>query len=151
MFAKNVQHAKEQKKYGLLPEKEAETIPWEELFVDLIGPYKITNTNNNNQELYLWFITMIEPATGWHEIKEIKNKEAINIANLVEQTWLTRYPWPMELTYDRGTEFMREFAQMIEKDYGIIRKGKTVKNPQFLRDTILVSPISIGLSEVQCC
>jgi len=117
------------KKYGWLPEKEAETIPWEKLCVDLIGPYKIKNINNN-QDLTLWCVTMIDPATGWLEIKEIKNKEALNIANLVEQTWLTRYPWPMELTYDRGTEFMGEFAKMIENDYGIIRKGTTVRNPQ---------------------
>jgi len=73
---------------------------------------------------------MIDPATSWVEIKEIKNKDALNIANLVEQTWLTRYPWPQELTYDRGTEFMGEFARMIEDDYGIIRKGTTVRNPQ---------------------
>jgi len=31
----------------------------------------------------------------------------------------------MELTYDRGKEFMGEFAQMIEQDYGITRKGTT--------------------------
>jgi len=73
--------------------------------VDLIGPYKIIN-KNNNQELTLWCLTMIDPATGWVEIKEIKNKDALNMANLVEQTWLTRYSWPMELTYDRATEFM---------------------------------------------
>jgi len=47
---------------------------------------------------------MIDPVTGWLEIREIKNKNAANIVNLVEQTWLTKYPWPMELTYDRGTE-----------------------------------------------
>jgi len=51
--------------------------------VDLIEPYKITN-KNNNQELTLWCLTMIDPATGWVEIKEIKNKDALNIANLVE-------------------------------------------------------------------
>ena len=32
---------KQRKKYGLLPPKEAETIPWEWLCVDLVGPYKI--------------------------------------------------------------------------------------------------------------
>jgi len=26
---------------------------------------------------------MIDPATGWVEIKEIKNKEALSIANIV--------------------------------------------------------------------
>jgi len=65
------QKTKKIKKYGLIPEKEAEAIPWEKLCVDLIGPYKITN-KNNNQELTLWCLTMIDPATGWVEIKKTK-------------------------------------------------------------------------------
>jgi transposase InsO family protein len=73
---------------------------------------------------------MIDPATGWLEIKELTNKEAITTANLVEQTWLTRYPIPQILTYDRGTEFMAEFSERLKNDYGIKRKGTTVQNPQ---------------------
>ena len=73
---------------------------------------------------------MIDPATGWFEMREIPNKEAITIANLVEQTWLTRYPWPQLLIYDRGKEFMGEFAKMVKEDYGIKRKGITTRNPQ---------------------
>jgi hypothetical protein len=34
-------------KYGKLPEKEAEAIPWDKLCVDLLGPYTIKNKNNN--------------------------------------------------------------------------------------------------------
>ena len=52
-------------------------------------------------------------------MKEIQNKEAITIANIVEQTWLTRYPWPTIINFDRGTEFMAEFAKMIKNDHGI--------------------------------
>ena len=59
---------------------------------------------------------MVNPATSWFEMKEIQNKEAITTANIVEQTWLTRYPIPQILTYDRGTEFMADFAEMIEND-----------------------------------
>ena len=36
---------------------------------------------------------MIDPATGWFEMREIKNREAIEVANLVEIAWFTRYPW----------------------------------------------------------
>jgi Integrase zinc binding domain len=115
-------------KYGLLPEKEAESEPWERLCVDLIGPYTVKQ--KYNEPLRLWCVTMIDPATGWFEMKEIQNKQAINIANIVEQTWLTRYPIPQILTYDRGTEFMAEFAEMIQNDYGIKRKGISVRNPQ---------------------
>ena len=57
---------KESKKYGHLPEKQAEAEPWQKLCVDLIGPYKITN-QENGQVLVLWCITMIDPATGWFD------------------------------------------------------------------------------------
>ena len=111
------------KKYGHLPPKEAEATPWDKLCVDLIGPY-------NFKTQTLWCVTMIDPATGWLEMKEIDNKEAINIANIVEQTWFTRYPLPTTITYDKGTEFMKEFAQMVQLDYGVEINGTSVRNPQ---------------------
>ncbi len=116
------------KKYGHLPAKEAEADPWEVLCVDLVGPYTIKRRGKNN--LILWCLTMIDPATGWFEMREIPNKEAITVANLVEQTWLTRYPWPNQIVFDRGKEFMGEFARMVENDYGIKRKPTTTRNPQ---------------------
>ena len=74
---------------------------------------------------------MIDPATGWFEIVEYSNKRAITIANLVEQVWLSRYPWPQVINYDQGSEFIgHEFKTMVEKDYGIDTKGITVRNPQ---------------------
>ena len=57
---------KHNKKYGLLPEKEAEVNPWEVLCVDLIGPYTVTK--NKREKISLWCCTMIDPATGWVEI-----------------------------------------------------------------------------------
>ena len=116
------------KKYGLMPEKEAEAEPWDKLCVDLIGPY--TLKRKGKQALKLWCVTMIDPATGWFEMKQISDKEATTIANKVEQTWLTRYPWPTMITYDQGTEFMAEFAAMVKNDYGIKPKGITKRNPQ---------------------
>ena len=73
---------------------------------------------------------MIDPATGWLEIAPIDTKRADNIANVVEQVWLTRYPWPDQVTYDRGTEFMAEFTEMVTKDYNVKIKPITVRNPQ---------------------
>ena len=88
------------KKYGHLPIKEAEAEPWEKLCVDLIGPYTIKRPGKKT--LTLWCVTMIDPATGWFEIKEIPSKDAATVANLVELTWLTRYPWPTQITFDIG-------------------------------------------------
>ena len=116
------------KKYGHLPPKEAEGIPWETLCVDQIGPYKIKRKRKSTLEL--WCLTMIDPATGWFEIVNIPTKRADVIANLVEQTWLNRYPWPQIITLDRGSEFMAEFSQMVTEDYGVKKRPITKRNPQ---------------------
>ena len=65
--------------------KEAKATPWHTLCVDVIGPYKFIQCNK--EPIELWALTLIDPATGWFEIKEIKTKRADVIANLVEQTW----------------------------------------------------------------
>ena len=112
---------------GLLPAKTAEAIPWHTLCIDLIGPYTI---GKRKKEATLHAMTMIDPATGWFEIVEIPNKQADYISNLLEMTWLSRYPWPTEIVMDRGSEFAGEVEEMISEDYGIQKKLITTRNPQ---------------------
>jgi hypothetical protein len=64
------------KKYGRVPEKVAEADPWDVLCIDLIGLYKIERKNKTKKPLILWALTMIDPATGWFEMKDIKTKAA---------------------------------------------------------------------------
>ena len=73
---------------------------------------------------------MIDSASGWFEIAEISNKKAHTVAETVEQTWFSRYPWPTQITLDRGREFMGEFTRMIREDYGLKKKPITARNPQ---------------------
>jgi hypothetical protein len=61
---------------------------------------------------------MIDPATGWFEIHEIPTKSADVVANVLEQAWLSRYPWPSKLILDRGSEFKAKVAKMVKNDYG---------------------------------
>ena len=46
---------------------------------------------------------MIDPVTVWFEITQYNDKRAILIAKLVETTWLSRYPKPMEIMNDQGS------------------------------------------------
>ena len=55
-------------------------------------------------------------------MKQIPNKEASTIAQAVEQTWLTRYPWPKKITYDKGSEFKAEFEVIVVENMGLRRK-----------------------------
>ena len=73
---------------------------------------------------------MIDPASGWFEIHQYDDKRAITVANIVEQEWFSRYSWPTQVSFDRGSEFIKSaFKQMLINDYGIKRKPITVRNP----------------------
>jgi hypothetical protein len=119
----------ETKKDGLLPPKLAEATPWNKLCVDLIGPYKIRR--KGNKDLICRCVTMLDPATRWFEIQQYDDKQSITVANIIEQEWFSRYPWPTQVTFDRGSEFIgQDFRKMIKEDYGVKAKLSTVRNPQ---------------------
>ena len=65
---------------------------------------------------------MIYPVTGWFEITQYNDKRAISILYLFETMWMPRYHRPMEITYEKGSEFIgHEFRKsLIKEEYGII-------------------------------
>ena len=85
---------KQQKKYGLLPAKEAEVTPWKHVNVDLIGSYKIKNVNDPTKAKphELRALTMINPVTGWFEIKAINKPDASTVMDAFYEAWMCRYP-----------------------------------------------------------
>ena len=74
---------------------------------------------------------MIDPVTGWFEITQYDSKRVISIANLVKTMWSTRYPIPMEITHDQGSELIgHEFKKyLIEIEYGITANPSTSGDP----------------------
>ena len=104
-------------------------MPWDRLVVNLIGPYKIERKGQT--PLILQAATMIDPATGWFKIAEYNDKRAATIADLVEQSWLARYPRPSIITYDQGKEFLGHAFKnsLIRNTYGIKAKIATTANP----------------------
>ena len=56
---------------------------------------------------------------------------SITVNNIAEQEWFCRCPWPTQVTFDRGSEFIGKDSQkMIREDYGIKAKPLTIRNPQ---------------------
>jgi hypothetical protein len=39
--------------------------------------------------------------------------EDITITNIVEQKWFSRYPWSMQVTFNRGSERDQDFQTVI--------------------------------------
>ena len=137
------------RKYAALPPKQAVITPWQQVCVDLIGPYTVTGKDKTCVEFMC--MTMIDPATGWFEVvelptvavyreykkdreikyveDEILDRTSACISQLFNKTWLSRYPRPAEVVCDNGSEFKKDFAALLES-FSIKRKPTTIKNPQ---------------------
>jgi len=118
-------------KIGLLPPKPTpEIIPWHTLHVDLASPCKFGDEKKPETHIELHCMTMVDPATGFFEIVEIGQMTANVIANWLEIHWLTRHPWPTEISMDKGREFAREVSETLQNKHGIKWKIVTSRNPQ---------------------
>ena len=76
--------------YGHLPPRNDTSIPWEEIAIDLIGPWTIQIPYIG--ELSISALTAIDTATGLAELVRIDNKSSAHIALKLEHMWLSRYP-----------------------------------------------------------
>ena len=113
--------------YGHLPPRTATMIPFQTVCVDLIGPWKI---DVNHQEIIFNALTIIDPDTNLADATRIINKTSRHVAMHFENTWLSRYPWPLRCVHDQGKEFIGfEFLNMLRRN-NIQSVPTTVKNPQ---------------------
>ena len=77
---------KQRKKYGHLPAKEAEELPWSCVNVDLIGSYVVCTPTAAHT---LRALTMINHVTSWFEVTAILDKSADTVMEVFNSTWLT--------------------------------------------------------------
>ena len=118
---------KNRKKYGKLPANQAEpSVPWNRVNVDMVGPLTV-KTKRKTYELLV--LTMIDPATGWFEVKDIPNKTAKACEEAFDDVWLSRYPRPQFIGFDNGNEYKATFKQMC-RNMGIEEKPSLEYNPQ---------------------
>ena len=80
------------KGYGLLPEREMQIAPWEEVTIDLIGPWTV---KVNNQKVEFNALACIDTASNLVELIRIGNKTSRHIRDKLIQSWLARYPRPI--------------------------------------------------------
>jgi hypothetical protein len=123
------------KKYGKLPlPANTYLLPWEEVHVDLIGPwdvqYNSTTIPGKGTIKKIQALTIIDKATGWPEFVATRNKTSYHILLLFDSEWLCLYPRPARVVYDNGNEFVsQEFKELLES-YGIHPVATTVRNPR---------------------
>ncbi len=85
-------HKLEGRGYGLLPKREVWIAPWEEVAINLIGPWKV---NVNGQQVELNALICIDMTLNLVKLIRIDNKTAEHIRNKLTQSWLCQYPCPV--------------------------------------------------------
>jgi transposase InsO family protein len=123
------------KKYGKIPLPKSTTIkPWEEVHVDMVGPwtvhFELTNQPGKIVVQQLQALTIIDKGTGWPEFVATQSKSSQQVAILFDSTWLCRYPRPARVVFDNGGEFMGGEFQELLASYGVKPVPTTVRNPK---------------------
>ncbi len=119
---------KHNQKYGHVPPKQVHQLNhWDEVCVDMIGPWKI---KINQFEYTFRALTCIDSVINLPEVIPVDNATSVAVANAFEDSWLSRYPFPSRCLHDNDNEFLGpEFFQMLQKN-NIKSIPTTIKNPQ---------------------
>jgi hypothetical protein len=72
---------------------------------------------------------MIDPSTGWFEVKDVKNKSSKESMNTFDGIWLSINPRPEYIGFDNGGGYTNVFEELIN-NYGINKNKSTPFNPQ---------------------
>jgi transposase InsO family protein len=116
--------------HGETASRDAPLLPWQDVAIDLIGPWTLSI---GDQKYKFSALTMIDIVTNLVEVLRVHNKTAAHVAMQFENTWLSRYPKPQNVIHDQGGEFTGyEFLHRPNRlhVHNINDRTTTAKNPQ---------------------
>ncbi|KAG3120208.1 hypothetical protein PI125_g1298 [Phytophthora idaei] len=106
-------------RYKIKPAMKTIAWAWNEIAVDSIGPYG---------EQKVRTLTIIDTLTRLIKVLPAQDGSSAEAACLLYRNWLNRYPRPVRCIYDGGSEFKKEFHELLES-YGIEHEPTTVWKP----------------------
>ena len=77
--------------------------------------------SKKDKDVYLQALSMIDPTTGWIEIRSVPEARADLVANQVELACLTRYLLPIKIIVDRVREFLEELKILIAYEWDFLQ------------------------------
>jgi hypothetical protein len=111
-----------------IPQKQELAEPFEEVGVDLVGPWNLRIPGHGNFEFSA--LTISCSATSLTEIGRIDSKSTQHVTMQFENLWLARYPKPARVVYDHGGEFTGGNFQAMLLAHNIKAVPTTAKNPR---------------------
>ena len=113
--------------FGSTAPREAQLLPWRQVAVDCIGPWKL---QVGQQIIPFSALTIIDQVTNLVEAVRLENMTSAHVALQFQNTWLSRYPRPISCIYDQGTEFTGHNFQQMLYQHNIRRSPIGSKSPQ---------------------
>ncbi len=133
------------------------TAPWEEVAIDLIGPWTV---KVNNRKVEFNALTCIDTVSNLVELIRIDNKTSRHIRDKFVQSWLSCYPRPIRCVHDKGGEFIGGTFQWLLHSFDIKNVQSTAKNlqsnsickcmHQTVGNILRVDTLLIRLWQLQC-
>ena len=112
---------------GHFPPREVNLAPWQQVDIDLIGPWRVETRTKGTLEFYA--LTCIDRTTGFPDAVRIDRKTALEVSNKFNECWLSRYPRPEFCCHDKGGEFTGpEFKELLH-NLAISDVPTTSRNP----------------------
>jgi hypothetical protein len=113
--------------YCLLLTREVQIEPWEEVAINLIGPWKV---KVNGQLVEFNALTCIDTASNLVELIHVDHKTTKHICDKFTQSWLCQYPCPVGCLHDKGGEFIGQTFKWLLEMFSIKNICSTSRNPQ---------------------
>jgi hypothetical protein len=101
--------------------------PWEKVAISWIGPWKV---KVNCQQVEFNPLTCIDTASNLVKHVWVDNKTAKHIRYMFTQSWLCRYPHPVQCLHDKGGGFIGQNFQWLLEIFSIKDVCSTCKYPQ---------------------
>jgi transposase InsO family protein len=115
--------------FAQLPAREAKSVPWEQVHVDLIGPWNI-KVKGHKKPVQFIALTCINPVLNLLEVGTVNNKTSEQVTKTFKHLWLSHYPQPRTCMHDFGPEFIAHKFQTVLEDTGIGLRPTSARNPQ---------------------
>ena len=112
---------------GHLPPRDVSLDIWQQVDVDLIGPWTFELRGGKSVELFA--LTCIDRASGYPTAKIIARKTSEEVAHAFEACWLSLFPKPEVCGSDNGGEFIGPEFQEVLYNWALLHACTTARNP----------------------
>lgn len=99
-------------------------VPFEKIFMDIVGPLPITNNNNK------FILTIQDDLSKFSEAFAIPNAEADTVAHTFVTEFICRHGSPQNILTDQGTNFLSQLFKRVCKLLHINKMQTTAYRPQ---------------------